>query len=100
MPVAPPSLNAGQIRILGALLEDESILRGGELARRAGCRDLDQMAKDLPALIEAGLVHVAVPLDQDDIFYTVFALRPSDRALAEALVQRGSESLTQRAAGT
>ena len=92
MPVAPTSLSASQVRILGALLEDESILKGGDLARRAGYRDLDSLARDVAPLIEASLLHVTGPLDQADVFYTVFALRPSDMAAAQALVRRAAEA--------
>lgn len=92
MPVAPSSLSASQVRILGALLEDESILKGGDLARRSGHRDLDALAKDVTPLVEAGLVHVAGPLDDADVFYTVFAIRPSDMKTAEALVRRAAEA--------
>ena len=92
MPVALHSLSASQVRILGALLEDESILVGGDLARRSGHRDFDALARDIAPLIEADLVHVTGPLNDADIFYTVFALRPSDMPAALALVRRASET--------
>jgi hypothetical protein len=92
MPVAPSSLSASQVRIVGALLESESILKGGDLARRSGHRDLDELASDVAPLIEAGLLHVTGPLDRADVFYTVFALRPSDMVTAQALVRRASEA--------
>ncbi|HZP98687.1 MAG TPA: hypothetical protein VFB13_04055 [Reyranella sp.] len=92
MPVAPNSLSASQVRILSALLEDESMLKGGDLARRSGYRDLDALARDIGPLVEGGLVHVAGPLDGADVFYTVFALRPSDMATAQAFVRRAAEA--------
>jgi hypothetical protein len=82
-------LNAGQRRVLGAL--EGALLKGGDLARHAGYKQLDALARDVKPLIDAGMVQVSGPLQGDDIFYAVFGIRPSDVQSVRDTVRRASE---------
>jgi len=90
--VALKSLTQGQVRILSALLQDESVMKGSDLARRSGYKDLEVLALDVEPLVSGGVVHATGPLDGADVFYAVFAVRPSNTEAAQELVRRASEA--------
>jgi len=89
---APKTLTPGQVRILSALLQDESVMKGSDLARRSGYKDLEALAHDVEPLIDGGVLHADGPMEGADVFYAVFALRPSNTELAQDLVRRASEA--------
>ena len=83
-------LNPGQVRILNTLLKGQSIMKGGDLARESGVTDLDALAKNIKPLVENGLVEATGSAMGDDIFYAVFAIRPSNMQGVDDLVRRSS----------
>lgn len=88
----PGKLNDKQVRILTALLRGDSVMRGGDLARQAGVKNLKELADDLAPLISQGLVQATGPIEGEDVFYAVFAVRPSDMKKVDDLVRRASGS--------
>ena len=90
--MAPRQLNPSQIRILSTLLKGESIMKGGDLARQSGVTNLDALSTDLAPLVAEGLVEATGNASGDDIFYAVFAIRPSNMKTVDDLVRRASEA--------
>ena len=83
-------LNAGQVRILNTLLKGQSIMKGGDLARESGVTDLDDLASNIKPLVAHGLVEASGSAMGDDIFYAVFAIRPSNMKNVSEVVRRAS----------
>lgn len=83
-------LNAGQVRILNTLLKGQSIMKGGDLARESGVTDLDDLATNIKPLVAQGLVEASGSAMGDDIFYAVFAIRPSNMKSVSEVVRRAS----------
>ena len=83
-------LNPGQVRILNTLLKGQSIMKGGDLARESGVTDLDALADYIKPLVEEGVVEATGSALGDDIFYAVFAIRPSNMKAVDDLVRRVS----------
>lgn len=82
-------LNQGQRRVLEAL--EGALLKGGDLARHTGYKQLDVLARDVKPLIDSGMVQVSGPLQGDDIFYAVFGIRPSDVSSVRDFVRRATD---------
>lgn len=70
------------------VLQETSVMKGSDLARYAGYKELAKLAADIKPLIEARLVQATGPTEGDDIFYAVFAIRPSDMETVRDVVRR------------
>jgi hypothetical protein len=86
----PMELNPGQVRILHTLLTGQSIMKGGDLARESGVTDLGELAQNINPLVIEGLVEASGSAMGDDIFYAVFAIRPSKMTTVAERVRRAS----------